>query len=287
MSNEITTDSSSVPSSGPFSPDSVVKEVVVPDPPIFASFAVNDVAVKKSLNIPPLRIGWKHIRGLGDNARDALLAAWRERPFTGIEDVVRRARLTRADALHLARAGAFEAFEPGRRRAAWEALRVAGDLLPLAPATRVLPFSPRELEGEERIFLDYLATGICTDGHPMEHLRARLDAAGVASSRQLLDYDDGDRILVAGLVVARQHPSTAKGTVFVLLEDEFGYINVIVPRRMYQENHEVVKHSPFLLIEGKFEREEAVLSVVGWRFRTLKVGRPAREKVNYRSRDFH
>ena len=74
---------------------------------------------------------------------------------------------------------------------------------------------------------------------------------------------------------------------FVLLEDEFGYINVIVPRTLYQQNREVVKHSPFLLIEGRFEREDRVLNVVGMRFRELRVGRPAREKVNYRSRDFH
>jgi error-prone DNA polymerase len=199
---------------------------------------------------------------------------------------VKRAQLTRADAIHLARAGAFEAFEPGRRKAAWEALRVAGDVLPLAPA-HTLPFDPLELEGEERIFLDYLATGICVDGHPMEHMRARLDALGVASSQDLQYYASGERIVVSGLVVARQHPATANGTVFVLLEDEFGYMNVIVPRQMYQENREVVKHSPFLAVEGRFEREDAVINIVVRRFRELKLGRRTREKVNYRSRDFH
>ncbi|NJD11837.1 MAG: hypothetical protein FIB01_15815, partial [Gemmatimonadetes bacterium] len=236
--------------------------------------------------IPAVRIGWKHIRGLGDRARDALLRAHEAGPFTSVEDVVRRASLARAEALHLARAGAFEAFEPGRRRAAWEALRVAGDLLPLAPAAAVLPFEPRELDGEERIFLDYLATGICVDGHPMEHLRARLEAAGVASSADLKSYRSGERIVVSGLVVARQHPATANGTVFVLLEDEFGFCNVIVPRTMYQHNREVVKHSPFLLIEGRFEREDAVLNVIGSRFRELRVSRQDRERVNYRAREF-
>jgi error-prone DNA polymerase len=239
-----------------------------------------------------LRIGWRHIRGLGEKTRQALQAAHAAGPFTSVGDVVRRAGLNRAEAIHLARAGAFEAFEPGRRRAAWEALRVAGDVLPLAPA-HVLPFDPRELEGEERIFLDYLATGICVDGHPMEHMRARLDALGVASSRDLPDFHRGERITVSGLVVARQHPATANGTVFVLLEDEFGYINVIVPRVLYQENREVVRHAPFLAVEGRFEREDAVLNVVGRRFRELQVGRRAgvagetREPVRFRSRDFH
>src|SRR5690606_25126620 len=82
---------------------------------------------------PPLRIGWRHIRGLGNKARESLQSAHEQGPFTSIADVVRRAQLSRADAIHLARAGAFKAFEPGRRRAAWEALRVAGDVLPLAP----------------------------------------------------------------------------------------------------------------------------------------------------------
>jgi len=233
-----------------------------------------------------LRIGWKHICGLGEAARESLQSAHVAGPFTSIGDVVRRAKLTRSDALSLARAGAFEAFQPGRRKAAWEALRVAGDLLPLAPA-RVLPFSPRELEGEELVFLDYLATGICTRGHPMEFIRARLDAAGVVPSRALEAIPPGDRIIVAGLVVARQHPETAKGTVFVLLEDEWGFINVIVPREMYVRNREIVKFSPFLAVEGRFEREDRVMNIVGFRFRTLRIATDERESVNYRSRDFH
>ena len=228
-----------------------------------------------------LRIGWRHIRGLGEKTREALQTARQDGPFTSIADVVRRAQLNRAEALHLARAGAFEAFEPGRRKAAWEALRAAGDLLPLAPA-HTLPFDPRELEGQELIFLDYLATGISVNGHPMQHMRARLDQAGVASSATLNDMRGGERIVVAGLVVARQHPETAKGTVFLLLEDEFGFINVIVPRTLYAQYREVVKFAPFLVVEGKFERQDRVMNVVGRRFRELKT-----RKIAARSRDFH
>ncbi|HSJ25959.1 MAG TPA: error-prone DNA polymerase [Longimicrobiales bacterium] len=237
---------------------------------------------------PMLRIGWRHIRGLGEKTRQALQTAHEQGPFTSIGDVVRRAQLTRGDALHLARAGAFEAFSPGRRQAAWEALRAVGDVLPLAPA-RTLSFRPAELDGADRIFLDYLATGICVDGHPMEHMRARLNELGVVSSEELKQHAGGETVVVAGLVVARQHPATAKGTVFVLLEDEFGYMNVIVPRSLYQENREVVRHAPFLAVEGKFERDEDVMNVVGRRFRELRVGGSAasRGPVTFRSRDFH
>ena len=229
-----------------------------------------------------LRVGWRHIRGLGDKTRQALQAARAAGPFTSIEDVVRRARLTRAEALHLARAGAFEAFQPGRRKAAWEALRAAGDLLPLAPAQR-LPFNPHELNDEEMVFLDYIATGISVNGHPMQFLRERLDAAGVASSRSMqTDYADGDTIIVAGLIVARQHPETAKGTVFLLLEDEFGYMNVVVSKAMFEKYRETIKFSTFLVIEGRFEREDQVMNVIGRRFRELKTA-----KIIARSRDFH
>jgi error-prone DNA polymerase len=231
-------------------------------------------------NSSTLRIGWRFIHGLSERTREALQTARQEAPFVSVEDLVRRARLSRAEALQLARAGALEAFEPGRRRAAWEALRSVGDHLPLAP-TAHLPFNPRELEGEELVFLDYLATGISTRGHPMEHLRARLDAAGVTSSRGLGSLAAGERCVVAGLVVARQHPATSKGTVFVLLEDEGGFINVIVPPRLYLEQREIVNHAPFLLVEGRFERDGRVLNVVGARFRRLEAAALA-----HRSRDF-
>jgi error-prone DNA polymerase len=162
-------------------------------------------------------------------------------------------------------------------------LRAAGDLLPLAPS-RVLPFDPRELEGEELVFLDYLATGISTQGHPMEFIRSRLDSAGVLASHDLEKVYDGERLVVAGLVVARQHPETAKGTVFVLLEDEWGFINVIVPRDTYVKYREIVKFSPFLVVEGRFEKEDRVMNVLGRRFRELRFGTSA---VRFRSRDFH
>ncbi|HEX7050840.1 MAG TPA: error-prone DNA polymerase [Longimicrobiales bacterium] len=229
---------------------------------------------------PALRIGWRHIRGLGEKTREALRAARAERPFTSIDDVVRRARLTRAEALHLARAGAFEAFEPGRRKAAWAALRAAGDRLPLAP-THHLPFDPRELERDELIFLDYLATGICTHGHPMEHLRARLEACGVTASSGIGALAHGANAVVAGLVVARQRPATAGGTVFTLLEDEDGWINVVVPARLYDRNREVVSQSPFLLVEGRIERTGEAVQVIGRRFRRLEA-----RTILYQARDF-
>jgi error-prone DNA polymerase len=230
---------------------------------------------------PALRIGWRHIRGLGEKSLDALKAARGWDRFTSIDDVVQRAKLQRADALQLARAGAFGAWEPDRRRAAWVAMRAVGDSLPLAPA-RITPYNPRPLTRDELIFLDYFSVGICVSGHPMEHLRERLHSAGVLDSRQLEKLKGGEWITTAGLVTIRQQPQTAKGTVFLLMEDEFGFINVIVSKKLVEQYSEVVKFSTFVAVEGKFERDGGVRNVIGKKFSELEV-----KQLVHASRDFH
>ena len=230
---------------------------------------------------PALRIGWRHIRGLGEKSLEALKAARGWDRFSSIDDVVHRAKLQRTDALQLARAGAFACWEPDRRRAAWVAMRAVGDCLPLAPARHV-PYEPRPLSRDELIFLDYFSVGISVDGHPMEHLREQLRSENVLDSKQLEKLKGGEWIKTAGLVTIRQQPQSAKGTVFLLMEDEFGFINVIVSKKMVDEYAEIVRFSTFVLVEGKFERDDGVRNVIGRKFSELKV----RELV-HASRDFH
>ena len=220
---------------------------------------------------PALRIGWRHIRGVGKRTIERLCTARDCSPFTSISDVVDRVGLTRAESLQFARAAAFSAWEPDRRRAGWEALRAVGDNLPLAPARRAL-YEPRELDERELIFLDYAATGICISGHPMEHLRERLRGAGVVGSCDLQGLRDGQRVVVAGLVTVRQRPESAKGTIFLLLEDEWGFINVIVSRTLVERFGDIVKFAPFIVVEGKFERDGGVMNIVGRRFKELDGG---------------
>jgi error-prone DNA polymerase len=221
---------------------------------------------------PALRIGWRHIRGVGERTIERLCMARDVTPFTSIADVVNRVGLTRAESLQFARAAAFGAWETDRRRAGWEALRAVGDNLPFAPAHRVA-YEPRGLDERELIFLDYAATGICVTGHPMEHLRERLRKAGVVGSCDLGSLRDGQRVLVAGLVTVRQRPQSARGTLFLLLEDEWGFINVIVSRTLVERYGETVKFAPFMVVEGRFERDGGVMNVVGRRFRELDGGR--------------
>jgi error-prone DNA polymerase len=231
---------------------------------------------------PAVRLGARLIRGLGEKAKQRLQTAWEAGPFTGIGDVVRRAQLNREEALAIAQSGGFTAFEPGRYAAAWEALRVAGDTLPLAPARDDLPYRPEELTGRDRVYLDYWSTGVCVDGHPMQFRRQRLKQAGFKSVVDLMTVRAGTTVRVAGLVVARQQPSTANGTIFLLLEDEHGWVNVIVNAELFEQNREAVKHSPFLAVEGRLEHNGPVLNLVGRRFRALRSAQLAATSRDFR-----
>lgn len=230
---------------------------------------------------PALRIGWRHIRGLGEKSLEAMKAAQGWDRFRSIDDVVQRAALQRTDALHLARAGAFGCWEPDRRRAAWVAMRAVGDSLPLAPA-RQTSYDPRPLTRDELIFLDYFSVGVSVNGHPMEHLREKLRAAGALDSRELDQLKGGESIVTAGLVTIRQQPESAKGTIFLLMEDEFGFINVIVSKKLAEKYSEVVKFSTFVVVQGRFERDGGVRNVIGQRFRELEV-----KRLVHQSHDFH
>ncbi len=231
--------------------------------------ACSPEAVASSDEQPALRIGWRHIRGLGERTLERLVEAHSIASFASIADVAERVALTRAEGMQLARANAFAAWEPDRRRAAWEALRAVSDALPLAPA-RKAPYAPRALDERELIYADYAATGICVTGHPMQHMRTRLKEAGVRSSADLDQCRDGARVLVAGLVTVRQRPATSKGTVFLLLEDEWGFINIVVHRTTVERFADVVKYATSIVVDGTYQCADGVRNVVGKRFRELR-----------------
>ncbi len=229
-----------------------------------------------------LRLGWRFIRGVGDKAIERLERVRHEERFVNIRHVVKAAGLSGADAIALARSGAFEAWEPDRRKAAWEALRHVGDTLPLAPP---LPtgHSPRRLKKTERVFLDYFATGMSIVGHPVEHLRPRLSQAGAIDSLGLGNTKHGQQVIIGGLVVARQRPESAAGVMFILLEDEHGFLNAIVRREVELAYREVTRRSSFLLILGKIQRDgPGVVQVLAEK---LKPIRP-RAALTFHSRDF-
>jgi error-prone DNA polymerase len=138
------------------------------------------------------------------------------------------------------------------------------------------------LSRDELIFLDYFSVGVSVNGHPMEHLRPKLREAGALDSRELEQLRGGESIVTAGLVTIRQQPQSANGTVFLLMEDEFGFINVIVSKKLVEKFSEVVRFSTFIVVQGRFERDDGVRNVIGYKFNDLKV-----KPLIHASRDFH
>ncbi len=228
-----------------------------------------------------MRVGWKFVRGIGSETIDRMKDIHKAGPFTSITDVVERAKLNRGDVLAFAQAGAFAAWAPDRRHAAWEGLRASGDILPLAPA-KVTYHEPVPISREQLIHLDYHAVGMSIYGHPMEALRERLAAGGAIDSRRLAEMPNRRVVTVCGLVTIRQRPATAGGTIFLLLEDEWGYMNIVVPQPLVAPNEEVVKRAPFVIVRGRVENDGAAISVVGQKFRELEVG----ERLTHTARSF-
>jgi error-prone DNA polymerase len=236
-----------------------------------------------------VRLGVRSVRGLGAAARDSLERALAAGPFTSIDDVVRRSGLDQRGLRHLAEAGAFDALLPHepdvrRRRAAlWALLDAArGDAGPLAPragTSSVANAAPLHqqaapLPAMTRVELteaDYRMTGISLAGHPMSHVRPILAPNGVRSARDLLrNGRDGERVATAGLVICRQRPGTAKGFVFLTLEDETGLVNVVVTPQRFERQALLISRTPLLLVRGVLQVEQSVVNVRAQQFRALQ-----------------
>ena len=201
-------------------------------------------------------------------------------PFTSIPDFVDRTKLDRRALRALAESGAFDAFvqdEPAARRrrvALWrvlEAERAPAGPLALFPESRVPPhlpaFAPPELTEA-----DYRLTGLSLNGHPMRHLRALLAPNGVRSARELHTMKDGEQVAHAGLVICRQRPGTAKGFVFLTLEDETGTINVVVTPQRFERQALLISRTPLLLVRGVLQVESGVWNIRAKSFAPLKAG---------------
>jgi error-prone DNA polymerase len=213
---------------------------------------------------PAVRLGLSRVRGLPRAVGEALLAARREAPFASVEDLARRAGLSRAWLSRLAEAGALRSLEPGRRAALWRSLAVPaageGDLfagrLPPEPAAVLA-----EGSAAEEVARDYAANGLSEKAHPMAFLRPGLAARGTRTAQELLRLRDRAAVEVAGLVIVRQRPETAGGILFVSLEDETGIANLIVMPDVYERHRPLARGAAFLLARGRVERTGKVVNV--------------------------
>ncbi|MCC6863069.1 MAG: error-prone DNA polymerase [Bryobacterales bacterium] len=233
-----------------------------------------------------VRLGLCYLKGLRKEAGEAIVRARRERPFSSIDDLVRRVRELRKDEVtKLAAAGALNWIRPMHRRdALWHAGRAARPAGPLLegleePCTES-PLAP--MTDRERLYADFCGTGLTVGPHPMSYAREWMNSLGVCRAADLARIPNGRRVRVAGGVIVRQRPGTARGFVFLSLEDETGIANAILTPDLFDTERLVVIHEPFLMVEGVLQNLDNVVSVKAQRLVPLTLNRPAPASHDFR-----
>ena len=272
------------------------------------------VASKTTGGTPALRLGLRYVRGLREEAGQALVRERTRAPFTSIQDLARRVPELRKDELTtLAEIGALNAVasfqfpvsrksnavhvgshwkpETGnqklqlhRRDALWQverAVRGSGPLLENLPEPEA-PSPLQPMNHEERLVADFRGTGLTVGKHPMAYRREWLNAMGIRRASELRDIPNGKRLRIGGCVIVRQRPGTAKGFVFLSLEDETGVANAIIAPDLFHRNRLMLASEKFLAIEGILQNQDNVISVKAERVQPLFV-----TKAETVSHDFH
>jgi error-prone DNA polymerase len=232
-----------------------------------------------------VRLGLRMAKGFSEASAERILAARKATSFSSIEDLARRSQLTRLDLKHLAAAGALSSLAEHRHLAHWitAGIEPAPGLLRQAAFDEPLPQLAAPTEGENLI-ADYASLGLTLGRHPIALLRSRLRRMRLITAQELQRLPHGRTARTAGIVTCRQRPSTAQGVVFVTLEDETGYVNVVVWRNLVEKQRRELLSSRLLAVQGTVQREGKVIHLVAQRLmdHTQLLGR-----LTARSRDFH
>ena len=233
-----------------------------------------------------IRMGLRYVKGLGEGEWKRIDEARRERPFVSMEDFSKRTGLGEKALAALAEAGAFQGFEATRRSALWKArgLRKGDSDVFVAVPEASVAFD--RLDVFEQIAWDYDASSHSTHGHPLAPLRDVLRAQGLPDARTVARMPNGRRVDYAGLVICRQRPGTASGVTFMTLEDESGFVNLVLWPKTFQEYALLAKTTPFLGATGKVQSEQSVVHIVVDTLWKPQLSR-TREPKRVRSRDFH
>jgi error-prone DNA polymerase len=236
-------------------------------------------------NYPAIRLGLRVVKGFSASGGERLCQARRAAAFLSVQDLAHRARLDKKDLGALASAGALKSLAENRHRACWQVAGIerTGPLLEAVPYVEGIPMLRRPTEGED-IVADYRRLGLSLGRHPLALLRARLETLGIEALAAVRALPNGFGTHSAGLVVTRQRPSSAAGVTFVTVEDESGYLNLIVWERLAQRAREVLLGATLLGFKGKVQKEHDVVHVIAERLydhSSLLGGLTAR------SRDFH
>jgi len=234
---------------------------------------------------PALRLGLRMVKRLSEEGAKRLVAARAVRPFTGLEDLAERASLDRRDLEALAAGDALAGMAGHRYRAYWQVSGIERPLPLLSAETAVpegIPLLRAPREGHD-IVADYGSLGLSLRRHPLALLRKRLEARGIVPTAALWDLPTGRRVTTAGLVITRQRPGSASGVTFVTMEDETGHVNLIVWKRIAEEQRAALLGSRLLEVRGPLQREGDVLHVIAQRLTDLSA---LLGELTFESRDF-
>jgi error-prone DNA polymerase len=228
-----------------------------------------------SIEAGALRIGLRYVQGLREVAVRRLERERARAPFESLGDLVARTELHEDERERLAQAGACVAFGEHRRDVSWQlaafdrdptTLFARSSPLRAGRASMLPPMSPLE-----QTLADYASTGLTTGPHVMAHLRGRLRAARVLASSELRDVPNGSCVRVAGHVIVRQRPGTAKGMLFLTLEDETGTCNVAVRPEVFRRHRRLLHTARLLQVEGPLQGVDGVVHVLGRSFEEVTV----------------
>jgi error-prone DNA polymerase len=239
-----------------------------------------------------IRLGLSYVKGLREDAGRRIVGAKGDgrraagSGFRAVEDLVTRAVLRRDEVRVLAEGGALASLGLDRRTALWQAEwagRPAGPLWTEDEEPPRAGGSPLPIMSlAERVQADYDRTGLTIGPHPMAFVRQALAARGVARAIDLRHQRAGRRVRVAGAVITRQRPGTAKGFDFLSLEDETGIANVIIPPPVYATDKRTLVEAPYLIVDGILQNQDGAVSVKAERIDAL-----AHEGPRVESHDFH
>ncbi len=252
--------------------------------------------INNQQSLAPLRLGFNMLLGMPAKQAERIVAARHTGPFRSLDDFARRTGLSRAAIARLAKAAAFESLKLTRRTALWEAMGQDQTELPLfdgrvrprrtameesgASGTTVQlpPMSP-----SEEVLADYRTAGLSLRAHPLQFLRADLERLGVVTAESLKVLPNGKLIRVAGIVLVRQRPSTAKGITFVTLEDETSTANLIVRPAVWNRYREAAMTAKVMLAYGNLQRQGEVIHLLTTKLENLS---PWMRDLGSQARDF-
>ncbi len=220
-----------------------------------------------------VRLGLRYIHGLGEAWQERIVERRGNTSYRDLVDFCRRTRLPRQVVENLIRAGAMDALghqrsdQRGnpRRDLLWQLGSLVYQEEGLDIEVPVVPVTLPALDQAERLAWEYELMGLAPGDHVMSLYREVLKAQRVLSSDELATRRDGERVRVAGWAVVRQRPPTAKGHVFITLEDEEGLVNLIVRPDVYEQHRDVLRNTPLIWVEGRLQREGHAISVLVYR----------------------